>query len=88
MQTIITFDNIAEGWERSLYAFLPEKEPRKRSGDRELQAFNTATGERLSTVETAGTIASGAAIADGHVHFGSGVGYAGAKVDATFHALG
>ena len=25
MQTITTFDNTAEGWERSLYAFLAEK---------------------------------------------------------------
>jgi site-specific recombinase XerD len=30
MQTITTFDNTAEGWERSLYAFLAEKE--RRSG--------------------------------------------------------
>jgi hypothetical protein len=26
LQTITTFDNTAEGWERSLYAFLAEKE--------------------------------------------------------------
>ena len=32
MQTISTFDNTAEGWERSLYAFLAEKE--RRSGSR------------------------------------------------------
>jgi integrase/recombinase XerC len=32
MQTIIAFDNTAEGWERSLYAFLAEKE--RRSGSR------------------------------------------------------
>ena len=32
MQTITTFDNTAEGWERSLYAFLAEKE--RRSGSR------------------------------------------------------
>jgi hypothetical protein len=32
MQTITTFDNSAEGWERSLYAFLAEKE--RRSGSR------------------------------------------------------
>ena len=30
MQTITTFDNTAEGWERSLYAFLAEKQ--RRSG--------------------------------------------------------
>ena len=32
MHTITTFDNTAEGWERSLYAFLAEKE--RRSGSR------------------------------------------------------
>ena len=32
MKTITTFDNTAEGWERSLYAFLAEKE--RRSGSR------------------------------------------------------
>src|SRR5450756_739598 len=32
MQTSTTFDNTAEGWERSLYAFLAEKE--RRSGSR------------------------------------------------------
>ena len=32
MQRITTFDNTAEGWERSLYAFLAEKE--RRSGSR------------------------------------------------------
>ncbi len=32
MQTITRFDNTAEGWERSLYAFLAEKE--RRSGSR------------------------------------------------------
>jgi hypothetical protein len=32
MQTITAFDNAAEGWERSLYAFLAEKE--RRSGSR------------------------------------------------------
>ncbi len=30
MQTITTFDNTAAGWERSLYAFLAEKQ--RRSG--------------------------------------------------------
>jgi polyvinyl alcohol dehydrogenase (cytochrome) len=58
------------------------------SVDRELQAFNTATGERLWTMATAGTIASGAAIVDGRVYFGSGVAYLGTKVDDTLHALG
>ena len=32
MQTITTFDNTEEGWDRSLYAFLAEKE--RRSGSR------------------------------------------------------
>jgi hypothetical protein len=47
--TITTFDNTAEGWERSLYAFLAEKERRRDtrlSGGRGPSAF--ASGRRAS----------------------------------------
>jgi hypothetical protein len=53
MQTITTFDNTAEGWDRSLYAFLAEKE--RRSGSRRtvvgysrmLQHFFGIVGRRM-----------------------------------------
>jgi hypothetical protein len=41
MQSIITtFDNTAEGWERSLYAFLAEKERRLGAIARPLEPTN------------------------------------------------
>jgi polyvinyl alcohol dehydrogenase (cytochrome) len=57
------------------------------SADNQLQAFDTATGEKLYTVETEGTIASGAAVAGGRVFFGSGIAYLGTTFDDTLHAL-
>lgn len=57
------------------------------SADRELQAFDLASGEKLWTMQTEGTIASGAAIADGHLYFGSGIGYLGTKFDNVFHTV-
>ncbi len=50
------------------------------SADREIQAFDVKTGRELWTMNTDGTISSGAAIADGRVYFGSGLGYFGTKV--------
>jgi hypothetical protein len=55
MTTITTFDNTAEGWERSLYAFLAEKE--RRSGSRRtvvgysrmLQQFFGAASRRTAS---------------------------------------
>ncbi len=57
------------------------------SADSEIQAFDVATGAILYRLKTAGTIASGAAIADGHVIFGSGLAYLGTTNDNTLHAL-
>ena len=58
------------------------------SAETQLQAFDTATGERLFTFDTEGTIASGAAIAGGRVYFGSGLQYLGTTPGNTFYALG
>ena len=55
--------------------------------DRHMQAFDVSTGAALFTLETAGTIASGAAIAGGRAYFGSGVSYLTTTADSTFHAL-
>jgi site-specific recombinase XerD len=65
MQTITTFDNTAEGWERSLYAFLAEKE--RRSGSRRtvvgysrmLQHFFTSVGKPPDRVTSAEVFAWG-----------------------------
>jgi polyvinyl alcohol dehydrogenase (cytochrome) len=57
------------------------------SADRDLQAFDTATGERLFLFETEGTIASGAAVADGRVFFGSGLAYLTTTFDNKLYAL-
>lgn len=57
------------------------------AADREMQAFDAATGVKLWSMQTDGTIASGAAIAQGHVVFGSGVPYLGTKNDTILHAL-
>jgi site-specific recombinase XerD len=65
MQTITTFDNSAEGWERSLYAFLAEKE--RRSGSRRtvvgysrmLQHFFGAVGKPPDRVTSAEVFAWG-----------------------------
>ena len=57
------------------------------SADREIQAFDVATSKKLWSMQTAGTIASGAAIAGGRIYFGSGLGYIGTTVDTTLHAV-
>ena len=57
------------------------------SVDREIQAFDVATGKKLWSMQTSGTIASGAAIAGGRIYFGSGLGYIGTTVDTTLHAV-
>src|SRR5450759_2612815 len=65
MQTITTFDNTAEGWERSLYAFLAEKE--RRSGSRRtvvgysrmLQHFFGSVGKPPDRVTSAEVFAWG-----------------------------
>jgi polyvinyl alcohol dehydrogenase (cytochrome) len=57
------------------------------AADRQMQAFDVATGAKLFSMETDGTISSGAAIAGGRVYFGSGIAYLGTKPDTTFHAL-
>jgi polyvinyl alcohol dehydrogenase (cytochrome) len=57
------------------------------SPDRQVQAFDLRTGEKLNTFDTDGTIASGASIVDGRIYFGSGVAYIGTKADNKLHAL-
>jgi polyvinyl alcohol dehydrogenase (cytochrome) len=58
------------------------------SADSDLQAFDVATGERLALIDTEGTIASGAAIWDGRVYFGSGLAYLGTTPGTKLYALG
>ncbi len=79
-------------WERQLPAWVWA--PIALSGgvgfvaaDREMQAFDTASGAKLFSMQTNGTIASGAAIAGGRIIFGSGVSYIGTKADSALHAL-
>ena len=57
------------------------------AADRQIQAFDVTTGAKLFSMDTEGTIASGAAIVDGRVYFGSGVAYLGTKADTTLHVL-
>ena len=57
------------------------------AADRELQAFDVKTGAKLFSLQTEGTIASGAAIVDGRIYFGSGIAYLGTKPDDKLHAL-
>jgi polyvinyl alcohol dehydrogenase (cytochrome) len=57
------------------------------SADSDLQAFNLATGERLALIDTEGTIATGAAIWDGRVYFGSGLAYLGTTLGTKLYAL-
>jgi polyvinyl alcohol dehydrogenase (cytochrome) len=57
------------------------------SADNTLQAFDVTTGEKLAEVETEGTIASGASIADGRVYFGSGLAYLGTTNGTKLYAL-
>jgi polyvinyl alcohol dehydrogenase (cytochrome) len=57
------------------------------SADNELQAFDTKTGGKLASWKMGGTIASGAATADGRVFLGSGLAYLGTTFDNTLHAL-
>jgi polyvinyl alcohol dehydrogenase (cytochrome) len=55
--------------------------------DTTLQAFDTRTGEKLFTFPTAGTITSAPAVAEGRVHFGSGVSYFGTIPARDFFVL-
>jgi polyvinyl alcohol dehydrogenase (cytochrome) len=52
-----------------------------------LQAFNTQTGAKLFDYKTNGTITSAPIVANGRVHFGSGLTYILGKPDQTLHAL-
>jgi polyvinyl alcohol dehydrogenase (cytochrome) len=53
----------------------------------QLQAFNTASGAKLLTYKTGGTITSAPVVADGAVHFGSGLSYFVGTPDGTLHSL-
>lgn len=55
--------------------------------ENELQAFDVATGAKLFTYRTDGTIASGPAVAAGRVFFGSGVFWITTEHDNKLHAL-
>jgi polyvinyl alcohol dehydrogenase (cytochrome) len=55
--------------------------------EKTLQAFNTATGEKLNTYRTEGTITSAPVAVNGTVYFGSGMTYIIGYPDTTFHAL-
>jgi polyvinyl alcohol dehydrogenase (cytochrome) len=57
------------------------------SADNTVQAFDVTTGEKLAQIETEGTIASGASIADGRVYFGSGLAYFGTTNGTKVYAL-
>ena len=57
------------------------------SAESELQAFDVATGEKLFTFQTGGTITSGAAVVDGQIYFGSGLAYFTTTPNNIFHAL-
>lgn len=57
------------------------------SADSDLQAFDTATGRKLTVIDTEGTIASGASVADGRVYFGSGLAYFGTTNGTKVYAL-
>jgi polyvinyl alcohol dehydrogenase (cytochrome) len=57
------------------------------SADNALQAFDVTTGERLFSLETEGTIASGASVAGGRVYFGSGLAYLGTTNGTKVYAL-
>lgn len=52
-----------------------------------LRAFRTDDGEELFAFETPGTIASGAAVVDGRVYFGSGMAYIVGERESTIYAL-
>ncbi len=52
-----------------------------------LRAFNTETGEELFAYDTPGTIASGTAIVDGRLYFGSGMAYIVGERESTIFAL-
>lgn len=56
--------------------------------DKELQAFRTDNGQKLFTFGTGGTIACAPTIAEGRVHFGSGLSYFTGTSDNTLHVLG
>jgi polyvinyl alcohol dehydrogenase (cytochrome) len=58
------------------------------STNTQIQAFNTKTGEKLWSMDTAGTIGCGASISGGRVLFGSGFTYTpDIKRDKTLHML-
>ncbi|MGB2694581.1 MAG: PQQ-binding-like beta-propeller repeat protein [Dehalococcoidia bacterium] len=94
--SVLTALNPADGtvaWERQLPAWVWAPVTLANgvgfvSAESELQAFDVATGEKLFSFDTNGTIASGAAIANGRVYFGSGVPYFLTTPDNTFYALG
>jgi polyvinyl alcohol dehydrogenase (cytochrome) len=55
--------------------------------DRELQAFDTKTGERLFGIETEGTISSAPVVIGDRVYFGSGLSYFTTTGGRTVYAL-
>ncbi|MEX2158855.1 MAG: PQQ-binding-like beta-propeller repeat protein [Dehalococcoidia bacterium] len=57
------------------------------SAERQFEAFDTKTGEMLFSLQASGTIASGAAISNGRVFFGSGLSYFNTTEGDTFYAL-
>jgi polyvinyl alcohol dehydrogenase (cytochrome) len=57
------------------------------SAESQFEAFDTETGERLYSLQASGTIASGAAISNGRVYFGSGLSYFNTTEGDTFYAL-
>jgi polyvinyl alcohol dehydrogenase (cytochrome) len=57
------------------------------AADRQLEAFDVATGSKLFTYTAAGTIASAPAIVNGRVFFGSGMSYIFGTADDKFHVL-
>ena len=56
--------------------------------NRSLQAFRTDTGQKLFTFPTDGTIASAPVVAEGRVHFGSGLAYGSGTPGTRFYVLG
>lgn len=57
------------------------------SAESQFEAFDTKTGEKLYSLQAGGTIASGAAISNGRVFFGSGLSYFNTTEGDTFYAL-
>jgi polyvinyl alcohol dehydrogenase (cytochrome) len=57
------------------------------SAESQFEAFDAETGEKLYSLQAGGTIASGAAISNGRVYFGSGLSYFNTTEGDTFYAL-